>query len=118
MRVTIGWFLFGLPLVGSAYAWVGLARHWNVERHRFSKVLANLLATSSPSLACCALAYVQFVRPMPSRDFTVEGWGLLLSFSGLLLGFVTFRFPRWYSSLAFGVSAWMFLLFFLMSSTY
>jgi hypothetical protein len=118
MRFIVWWILFGAPLVGSTYAWVGLCQHWEAERHRFSKVLANLLATSSSSLACCALAYVQFVRPMPSRNFTVEGWGLLLSFSGLLLSFVTFRSPRWYSNLAFGVSAWMFVLFFLMSSTY
>jgi len=114
----VGWILFGVPLLASAYAWVDLCKRWHAECHRLSKVLANLLATSSSSLACCALAYVQLVRPIPSRNFTVEGWGLLLSFSGLLLGFVTFRSPRWYSSLAFGVSAWMFVLFLLMSSRY
>jgi len=31
---------------------------------------------------------------------------------------VTLRFPRWFSSLALGISAWMLVLFFLAGSTY
>jgi hypothetical protein len=37
---------------------------------------------------------------------------------GTIFGLVTLRFPRWFSSLALGISAWMLVLFFLAGSTY
>jgi hypothetical protein len=104
--------------VAAVFAWAGLCKHWSDEHHRFTKVLAIVLATAAPLLACGALAYVQFVRPLPAFDYRVEAWGGLLSLLGTILGLVTLRFPRWFSSLALGVSAWMLVLFFLAASTY
>src|SRR5258708_15517254 len=118
MRFTVAWILFGVPLATVVFACVGLCQHWSTEHYRFTKVSAILLATAATLLACGALAYVQFVRPIAAFDYRVEAWGLLLSFLGTILGLVTLRFPRWFSSLALGVSAWMLVLFFLAGSTY
>jgi uncharacterized membrane protein YidH (DUF202 family) len=118
MRFAIAWILFGMPLAAVVFSWIGLCAHWNTEHHRFTRVSGILLPTAAALLACGALAYVQLVRPIASRDYRVEGWGLVLSFLGSILGFATLRFPRWFSSLALGASAWMFVLFFLAASTY
>jgi len=118
MRFAVSWILFGMPLAAVILAWVGLCTHWASEHHRITKVSAISLTTAATLLACSALAYVQFVRPIASRDYRVETWGLLLSFLGTILGFITLRSPRWFSSLALGASAWMFVLFFLAASTY
>jgi hypothetical protein len=118
MRFAVAWILFSVPLATAVFAGVGLCQHWSTEHHRFTKVSAILLATAATLLACGALAYVQFVRPIAAFDYRVEAWGLLLSFLGTILGLVTLRFPRWFSSLALGVSAWMLVLFFLAGSTY
>lgn len=118
MRFVVAWILFVTPLAAVVFAWAGLCAHWSTERHRVSKVAAILLPTAAALLACGALAYVQLVRPIASRDYSVEEWGSLLSLSGTILGLVVaLRFPRWFSSLALGASAWMFVLFFLAAST-
>ena len=101
----------------SFVTWVGLCLHWRTEHHRFTKVSANLLATAAPLLACASFAYVQFVRPIARSEYAAESWGVLLSLSGIVLGFITGRSPTWYSRLAFAISAWMFLLFFLAACT-
>jgi hypothetical protein len=75
-------------------------------------------ATAAPLLACGALAYSEFIQPLPAFDYRTEAWGLLLSLLDTILGLVTLRFHRWFSYLALGVSAWMLVLFFLMRSTY
>jgi len=118
MRFTVAWILFGVPLATVVFAGVGLCQHWSTEHHRFTKVSAILLATAATLLACGALAYVQFVRPIAAFDYRVEAWGFLLSFLGTILGLVTLRFPRWFYLLALGVSAWMLVLFCLAGSTY
>jgi hypothetical protein len=118
MRFAVAWILFIVPMAAAAFAWIGLCKHWSAEDHRFTKVSAIVLATAAPLLACSALAYVQFVRPLPAFDYRVEAWGCLLSLLGTILGLVTLRFPRWFSSLALGVSAWMLVLFFLMGLTF
>jgi hypothetical protein len=118
MKLAIAWVLFGLPLGAAIFAGMGLCRCWSEERHRITKVSAILLAISATLLACGATAYVQLVRPLPAFDYSVEELGLLLSFLGTVFGLITLRFPRWFSSLALGVSAWMFVLFFLLGSTY
>jgi hypothetical protein len=114
----VAWILLILPLAAAVLAWIGLCKHWRDENHRPAKVSAIVLATASPLLACSALAYVQFVSPLPAFDYRVESWGLLLSLLGTIMGFVALRFPRWFSSLALVVSAWMLGLFFLAGSTY
>jgi hypothetical protein len=118
MKLAIVWVLFGVPLGAAIFAGIGLRRCWSTERHRITKASAVLLAISATLLACGATAYVQLIRPLPAFDFSVEELGLLLSFLGTILGLVTLRFPRWFSSLALGVSAWMLILFFLLGSTY
>jgi hypothetical protein len=115
---VIAWILFIVPLAAAVFAWIGLCKHWSAEHHRLSKVSAIVLATAAPSLACGALAYVQFVRPLAAFDYRVEAWGFLLSMLGTIFGLATLRFPRWFSSLALGISAWMLVLFFLAGSTY
>lgn len=55
-----------------------------------------MLATAATSLACGALAYVQFVKPLAAFDYRVEAWGFLLSMVGIIFGLVTLRFPRWF----------------------
>jgi hypothetical protein len=96
---------------------VGFCQHRSAEHHRFTKVSVILLATAATPLACGALAYLVFVRPIAAFDCRVKACGMLLSFLGTLLGFVTLPFPRWFSSLALGVSAWMLVLFCLAGST-
>ena len=112
------WFLYGVPLALAGFAWLGLRSNWNTEQRRGTRVSAILLATAAPVLACGALAYVQFIRPIAAFDYRVESWGVLLSLCGTVLGLVTLRSPRWFSSLALGISAWMFVLFLLAASTY
>jgi hypothetical protein len=53
---------------------------WSAEHHRFTKVSVISLATAATLLACSALAYVQFVRPIAAFDYRVGACGLLLSF--------------------------------------
>ena len=118
MLFAVWWILFGVPLAAAVLSWVGLYKSWKVEHHRLAKVLAVLLATAAASLACGSLAFEQFVRPILSRDYRVEGWGVLTSLSGVIAGLVNARFPRWFTGLALVVSAWMLVLFFLMASTY
>jgi hypothetical protein len=118
MWFAVAWIFLIVPLAAAVVAWVGLCKHWNAEHHRFTKVSAIVLATVAPLLACSALTYVQFVRPLPVLDYRVEAWGFLLSLLGIILGLVALRSPRWFSSLALGISAWMLVLFFLEGLTY
>ncbi len=118
MGFAISWVLFTAPLAASILAWVGLVTHWNTERRHTPIVLVLSFSTAAALLACAALAYVQFVRSIPSRDYRVEAWGLLLSLTGTILGLVTIRTPRWFSTLALATSAWLLLLFFLAAATY
>jgi len=117
MPIIVPWVLFIIPLIGAILAWMGLFLHWSAERHRFEKVLANIPATAAPLLACSALWYVQFVRAIPPFDHTVERWGLLLTLSGVVTGLIACRFRTWFSIVSLCVSAWMFILFFLMGLT-
>jgi hypothetical protein len=118
MPFAVWWILFGVPLAAAVFAWVGLFSGWGTENHRFSKVSAILMATASAVWACGSLVYVQFVRPISDRNYIVECLGLLFSLAGVVSGLVALRFHRWFSTLALGVSAWMFVLFFVMGSTY
>ena len=118
MKLAVGWLLFGAPLVAAVIAGIGLYRAWTNEHHRLTKVLAIALAISAALLGFGATAYVQLVRPLPAFDYSVEETGLLLSLVGTAVGLITLRFPRWFSSLALGVSGWMLVWFFLLGSTY
>jgi hypothetical protein len=100
---VVAWILFVVPLAAAVFAWVGLYRHWSAEQHRFTRVSAIVLATAAPLLACGALAYVEFVRPLPAFDYRVEAWGLLLSFVGTIL--LGIGHPS-LSSLVFFIGAW------------
>ena len=112
MKLAVGWLLFGVPLIAAVVAAIGLYRDWRNEYHRLMKVLAIVVAISSALLGFGATAYVQLVRPLPAFDFRLEETGLLLSLAGTVFGLITLRFPRWFSSLALGVSSWMFVCFF------
>ena len=118
MKVGMAWLLFGVPLGAALVAAVGLYRNWGNEHDRITKVLAIIAATSAALLGCGATAYVQFVRSLPAFDYSVEELGFLLSASGPVLGAVTLRSPRWFTSVALGVSTWMLVWFFLLGSTY
>ena len=118
MTLTVAWLLFGVPLVLSIIAAVGLSRNWDTEHHRISKLAAIALAILAALLACGTTACVQVVRPLPAFDFSVEAFGLLLSVLGTVLGLATLRFPRWFSSLALAVSAWMVVGFFILGSAF
>jgi len=93
MKLAIGWIVFGVPFAAAVGASVRLLFRWRSEQHRFVKALAVLLATLAALWACGALAYVQFVRPLPAFDLTVESWGLLLSLSGIIAGGIALRYP-------------------------
>jgi hypothetical protein len=118
MKFAIAWILFGVPLATAIFATLGLRWKWSTEHHRYIKMLAVLFAVSASLLACVATAYVQFVRSLPASNYSVEELGLLVSLVGTIMGLITLKFPRWFSSLALGVSAWMLVWFFLLGSTY
>src|SRR5690348_7780996 len=107
MKLSVAWLLFGVPLIAAVISGVGLYRAWKNECHRLTKISAILLAISAALLGFGATAYVQFVRPLPAFDYSVEETGLLISLVGTILGVITLRSPRWFSSVALGVSAWM-----------
>jgi hypothetical protein len=87
-------------------------RSWSVENQRILMASAILFPTAATLLACGVLADIQLGGTIGSREYGVEGYGLLLAGSGVALGFVvTLGFRRWFTALALGVSAWMFLLF-------
>ena len=118
MKLTIGWVECGVPFVAAVMASARLVFRWRSEQHRFVKTLAVVLAILTALWACGALAYVQFVRPLAPFDYTVECWGLLLSLSAAITGGIAVRYPpRDSARLAFGASAWMFVMFFLSSLT-
>lgn len=57
--------------------------------------------------------YVQLGGTLGSHE--VEAWGLLLALAGAVMGLaVSLAFRRWFSTLAFGASTWLLLLFLLM----
>jgi hypothetical protein len=112
------WILFVLPLAACVVAWVAIFRHWATESHRVFTVAVTALATAAPLYACATLAYVQFVAPEPAFDYTFETRGLLIALAGVVAGFAKGRPSRWYSWVAIGSSAWIFILFFLACSTY
>jgi hypothetical protein len=118
MKFAIYWILFGVPLATAIFATLGLRWNWSTEHHRYIKMLAILFAVSASLLACIATAYVQFVRPLPAFNYSVEALGLLVSLVGTIMGLISLKFPRWFSSLALAVSAWMLVWFFLLGSTY
>jgi hypothetical protein len=115
---SIWWLLFGLPLMAALLAWAGLRRNWTAQPRRIMKVLTITFATAAALLACVTLAYVQFVRPIAAQNYDMEILGMWLSLVGIVVGGVSLRSPRWFSVVALGASAWMFILFFLMGSTY
>jgi hypothetical protein len=66
-----------------------------------------------------ALAYVRFVRPFPSHDYSVEAWGLLLSLCGVAGACASLRCTqRFISALTLPISFIMVAVWFLMGSTY
>ena len=95
-----------------------LCRNWSTEHHRLWTLSAIVFAILATLLVCAATAYVQLIRPLPAFDYGVEAWGMLLSFLGTILGLASLRFPRWFSSLALGVSAWMLVCFLILGSTF
>jgi hypothetical protein len=118
MKLGVAWILFGVPLGLTIVAGIGFCRNWRTEHHRFSKLSAIVSAILATLLACAATAYVQLIRPLPAFDFRVEAWGTLLSLLGAILGLASLRFPRWFSALATGVSAWMLAWFLILGSTF
>jgi hypothetical protein len=118
MKLGVAWILFGVPLALAIFAGAGLCRNWSAEHHRLWKLSAIVFAILATLLACAATAYVQLIRPLPTFDYRVEAWGVLLSFLGTFVGLASLRFPRWFSSLALGVSAWMLAWFLILGSTF
>jgi len=118
MPSGIWWNLFGLPFAATLVTWVSLIHRWTTESNRMVSVLATTLASAASLYACLSFAFVQFVAPEPTGDYTMETRGLLLSFLGIVAGFMKGRPRRWYSRVAIRSSAWMFVLFFLMCSTF
>jgi hypothetical protein len=114
----VWWLLLGLPLVASAVAWYGLCSHRQKAPKRIVTSLAMVFATSEGLLACTTLAYVELVKPIAAQNYSVESSGILLSLVGVVVGGIALRPPRWYSAVAFSVSAWMLVLFLMMGTTY
>lgn len=116
--MAVWWIVFGVPLVAILTGWVGLCSRWRVEAHHFRAITAMTVTTAPVALANGALAYVSFVKSIPSNNYTVEGLGLLLSASAVGAAIFSARCTeRWIPILTGSVSAFMLLLNFLMAST-
>jgi hypothetical protein len=109
----VWWILLGIPLIAVFAAWLGLFVNWKPDPQTIFMASVIVFPTVSTLLACGGLMYVQFGGTLGSRK--VEDWGLLLALAGAALGLaVSLAFRRWFSTLAFGASTWMLLLFLLM----
>jgi hypothetical protein len=75
----VGSLIFGVPLAAILCGWVMLYLRWRREVRRLRALVSMLMTTAPVILGSGALAYVHLVRPFPSRDYTVERGGILLS---------------------------------------
>jgi hypothetical protein len=118
MAFAIWWVVFLVPAVGLAIAWRKLLRDSAGDTRSIAGVVCLTFTSAATALALWALARVQFVTPFASRDYTVESLGTFLSLAGVIAGcFIRKPFRGAFFGLAVGASAWMLIVFFLMSST-
>lgn len=118
LALIIVWIALGLPLVAIVAGWVGLRSRWRFETHHFRALAALLMATAPVALGIGALAYVSFVTPIPPSSFLLERLGLLVSAGGIVAASSSTRCAlRWISILTGLISTYMFLFYFLVSST-
>ena len=117
MPFAVWWIFFGVPLFAMGVSWVALCVRWRTDTQRALLALSMSFPTAATLLACGALAYIQSGRTVRG-PLTVPVCGVLVALIGTALGFpVMLLFRRWFSGLAFGVSAWMLVLFGLMASS-
>jgi hypothetical protein len=119
MRLSSVWpILLFTPFVLAAASCAGLVWGWQNAPHRTNKLFAVGSATAAALCGCGSLVYREVAGPLPPFDYSVEGFGLLLSLSAVVVGLVALRSPQWFSALALVASGWLFVLFFMMASTY
>jgi hypothetical protein len=118
LAMFIWWILFGVPLVAILVGWVVLCSRWRLETHHLRALTAMVMATAPAVLANCSYVCVDFVRPEPSSDYTLERIGLLVSAVALVTAAPSAKCAqRWISILTGSVSAYMFVLYFLVDIT-
>jgi hypothetical protein len=118
MPLAVWWIIFLLPAVALTIAWRKLVSNWRNERRSIAGLSCMIATSASALLALGSLAWVEFVRPFPSQDYTVERSGMLLSFAGLLTGFfVRQKHLHRYLGLAMAAAGRLFALFTLAAPT-
>jgi ACR3 family arsenite efflux pump ArsB len=111
--------LFVVPAIAMVICWRKLVMGWQTEPHTIAGIACLTVTSAAVLLAFTALWWVQFVKAIPTFDYRVERWGLLLSVVGIVAGFATRQKQRQrYLGLALAAAAWTFALFFLAASTY
>jgi len=119
MPFAVPWMLFAIPAIAMVICWRKLVIGWQNESHTIAGIACLTLTSAAVLLAFAALWWVQFVRAIPTFDYRVERWGLLLSFAGIVAGFaIRQKQRRRYFGVALAAAAWTFGLFFLAASTY
>jgi vacuolar-type H+-ATPase subunit I/STV1 len=121
---VLPWVLLGIPLASAIAGFVKLRSRSPVGGEQPVPLpliaCALSLAIGASLLGIGALTYVQLVRPIDSRNYTVESLGLLLSLAGLVCVLSSRGSGRREIAglLAFGATLWLCFLYFMMASTY
>jgi carbon starvation protein CstA len=77
------------------------------------------MTSASALLGIGALGWVYFVRPISTRNYSIETLGLLFSLVGVIAGFaVREKHKHRYFGLSLAAAAWLLMLFMLAASTY
>ncbi len=116
--VHVGEFIYGSLFLVTLWGWVHLARRWSKELQH-ARALAAMAGSSLPVfLAIATLAYVDFVRPRPSTDYTVERVGLALSAVAIATATRSLKCTEgWIPKLTLTVSIAIFTLYLLAGMT-
>ena len=119
MSSAVPWMLFAVPAIAVAICWRKLAMGWRTEPRTLAGIACLTFTSGAILLAFAALAWVQFVRPIPMTNYKVESSGLLLSVAGVIAGFaIRQKRQHRYFGLGLGAAVWTSALYFLAASTY
>ena len=115
MSFVAWWFAFLVPASVLSLAWRAFFVATRTGNLDSAAVVCLSFASGSNLLAIGALAWVGFVRPIAPENYSVEAYGLFLALVGMIAAIGIRAKRRSYFGLGLGASAWLLLLFGLMS---